>query len=143
MEKGGRHWSSPAEFAAGDTTITPGKRLLFWPASDEVPDATAKRVAVRFHWRLMPGEKPFSKGQALQLSIIAPADPDFGAMTTVQPAAGHESGVISATLPLEKCNGSGNTDLILYLGLKEPQSNLLQIKVRFERLATKPSAPMR
>ena len=143
VEKGGTHWSSPAEFTANDTAIAPGKRLLFWPAEDEVPDATTKRVAIRFHWVLMPGEKPFKKGQALQLTIFAAGDPEFRATTTVQPAAGVESGMLSATLPLEKCNGTGNTDLVLYLGLKEPQSNLLQVKVRFERLATRPKAPMR
>ena len=137
------HWSSPAGFAFGDRTIAPGKRLHFWPADDEVPDATSKRVTLRFHWCLMPGEKPFKKGQALKLTILASADPDFSATTTVQPGAGVEAGMISATLPLEKCDAAGNTDLILFLGLKEPHSNLLQVKVRLERLATTPPAPMR
>jgi hypothetical protein len=143
VEKGGMHWSSPAEFEAGDTSIAPGRRLLFWPAEDEVPDATTKRVTLRFHWALLPGEKPFKKGQAMKLTILAPADPDFRATTTVQPTAGADSGMLSATLPLEKCNSSGNTDLVLVLGLKEPHSNLLQVKVRFDRLATRPAAPMR
>lgn len=143
IEKGGMHWSSPAEFASGDRTITPGKRLLFWPADDEVPDATTKRVTLRFHWCLMPGEKPFKKGQALKLTILAPDDTDFCATTIVQPGAGVEAGMISATLPLEKCSAAGNSDLILFLGLKEPHSNLLQVRVRLERLATKPPVPMR
>jgi hypothetical protein len=138
LEKGGKHWSSPPKFVAGETTIEPGQRLLFWPADDEVPDATTKRVTLRFHWLLLPGEKRFERGQALRMTIYAPSDPDFVAMTAVQPAAGEESGMISATLPLEKCDGSGKTELVLFLGLKEPQSNLLQVKVRFEQLATRP-----
>jgi hypothetical protein len=143
LENGGKHWSSPAEFTAGETTIQPGQRLLFWPADDEVSDATTKRVTLRFQWMLMPGEKPFKKGQALMLSILAPDDPDFSSKSTVTFPADLEQGVVSATLPLEKCDCSGNTDLVLYLGLKEPQSNLLQAKVRFERLANKPPVPVR
>ena len=143
VEKGGKHWSSPAEVTAGETTVAPGKRLLFWPEEDDVYDATRKRITVRFHWMLMPGEKPFKKDQALRVTILAPADPNFSATTVVQPVAGEEKGMIAATLPLEKCEAVGPTDLVLYLGLKEPQSNLVQIKARFERVTRTPQKLLR
>jgi hypothetical protein len=92
---------------------------------------------------LMPGEMAFKKDQALRVTILAPADPNFSAMTVVQPAAGEEKGMIAATLPLEKCEAVGTTDLVLYLGLKEPQSNLVQIKARFERLTRASQKPLR
>ena len=91
----------------------------------------------------MPGEKPFKKDQALRMTILAPAQPQFSAITVVQPAAGEEKGMIAATLPLEKCEVAGTTDLVLYLGLKEPQSNLVQIKARFERLTRAPQKSLR
>jgi hypothetical protein len=39
VEKGGENWSSPAEITVGETTVAPGKRLLFWPEQDDVYDA--------------------------------------------------------------------------------------------------------
>jgi hypothetical protein len=143
VEKGGEFWSSPAEVTVGETSVKPGTRLLFWPELDEVYDATRKRITVRFHWQLMPGEKAFKRDQALRLTILAPAQPEFSATAVVQPAAGEEKGMVSATLPLEKCECAGPTDLVLYLGLKEPQSNLVQLKVRFERLSKAPQKPLR
>jgi hypothetical protein len=143
VENGGEFWTSPAEFTAAETTIAPGKRLLFWPEHDEVYDATRKRPALRLYWQLLPDEKQFKKGQALKLSIHAPTDSTFTASAIVHPMAGAENGIVSVTLPLEKCEGSGVTDLVLYLGLKEPQSNLLNVKVRFERLTKAPTVPVR
>jgi hypothetical protein len=143
VEKGGEYWTSPAEFVAAKNTIVPGKRLLFWPADDESYDAARKRVMVRFRWMLLPGEKPFKKGQALKLTVLTSADPDFSAMTSVTLESGADHGIFGVTLPLEKCDCSGETDLVLFLGLKEPQSNLVQIKVRFERLANAPTQTQR
>lgn len=142
IEKGGEFWLSPAEFAAAETTIVPGKRLLFWPEHDEVYDATRKPPVLRLRWRLMPGEKQFKKGQALKLSIHAPASPTFIASAVVHPMPGAEGGAFSVTLPLEKCECSGMTDLVLFLGLKEPQSNLLNVKVRLEQLTKAPNQPL-
>jgi hypothetical protein len=144
VAKGGEFWSSPAEFAVGETTIAPGQRLLFWPAEEGPYDATRKRVPVRFQWRLMSGEKQFKKGQSLQLTIFSPADPDFRAAAIVQMTPGADEGTLSAMLPLEKCDCTGDADLVMFLGLKEPHSNLLQMKMRFERVAKLPATqPMR
>ena len=143
VQQGGKFWSSPLEYDSDEGPIAPGKRLLFWPVEDENYDATRRRLTIKFHWVLMPGEKPFKKGQSLMLRIHAPDDPAFRAMATIQPAADAEYGVVSATLPLEKCECPARAKLVLYLGLKEPHSNLLEVQARFERVARAPRPEVR
>ncbi|HEX5106161.1 MAG TPA: hypothetical protein VFV87_20215 [Pirellulaceae bacterium] len=141
VAKGGEHWSAPAEISLGDSSVTGGKRLLVWPEGDKVFDVADKKALVSFHWMLLPGEAPFKRGQALRLSIHAPAEPRFFTSTTVQPEAGAREGMLRVMLPLEKCPLGGETELVLYLGLKEPQSNLLEIKVDLAPVAAAAPRP--
>jgi len=138
LAKGGAHWSAPQRIDAAGAEILPGNRLMFWPVDDEVHEVVNNHVALNFHWALKPGQKTFDKRQALSLAVHSSADPSFKSSTIVQPAAGEESGVFEAELPVGKLDANGEAELLLYLKLAEPQSNLLQIKVRFGRQARVP-----
>jgi hypothetical protein len=138
VSKGGEHWSAPDQLDLGETTIKPGKRLLFWPEEDQVHEVLENQVTLRFRWALAPGELPFKKRQAFNLAVHSSADPEFSSSTNIQVGADEREGLFEARLPVKKLDAQGQADLSLYLRLQEPQSNLLKIKVRFGRLARVP-----
>ncbi len=57
-QKGGNSWSSPAGASVGDTPFAPGDRFWVWPVEDRVLEVKDRKVPVKFHWRVRPGQKP-------------------------------------------------------------------------------------
>ena len=138
VAKGGDHWSAPEKFELGDATIKPGNRLLIWPEADQVYEIRDNHVTLKLRWALAPDELPFKKRQAFSLTVHSSADPDFSVSTNVQLAADEREGLFEARLPVNKLAADGEAELVAYLRLQEPQSNLLKVNAHFGRLARVP-----
>jgi hypothetical protein len=141
IERGGKHWSSPARATIGGTEHLQGGRSLYiWPAEDRVYPSVRNSdqvslFGVKFNWALQPGEKLASQntGQYYRFAPVAlPKTLGWDFTKRLDERAKSGSFEVLLGAPADKLKGEQDFVFAIFLNARvtEPASNFVKVRVR-------------